>query len=361
MDFKMNSFEHVLPDEVGETRWFDRQNPFEQEVIKRQVKFKRTCWPGLSNGRDENYPDHLYCHILPAGCEYLSIYEPIAMDLFSYLSTANIKIHPGIRNLKSSQAACFNIMFPLKQDLRLAKLAFSSFLPNIESVDNIEFEYTGPAEITEWLGEPSKGMRGENRTSIDAAIFWTSREDRRNITLVEWKYTERNFGSCSMYSSREHRTACDKINLSSGENPAHICPLSTKRDGNSRRYWEHMKSSGISLEKLSVISGCPFRTPLYQIMRQCVLAAYLREKHMADFIEVLVVYFEGNSALLEVPPELKLIVPSESDNIISIWNHLLHDVPPVRYITVEQVMENIDTKNVLDHSWREYIKDRYKI
>lgn len=33
---------HVLPDdEGGDTRWFYRQNSFEQQVIRRQVAFKR--------------------------------------------------------------------------------------------------------------------------------------------------------------------------------------------------------------------------------------------------------------------------------------------------------------------------------
>ena len=357
----MSQFEHVLPGEEGETGWFYRQNPFEQEVIKRQVSFKRAHWPGLSDGRDANNPTHSYCHILPAGCEYLSIYKSIAIGLFSYLSKENIKIHSGIRNLKSSQAACFNILYPMKQNLILAKSAFNHYLPNVESIDNIEFEYTGPSDITEWLGEPTKGMRGQNRTSIDAAIFWTDKDNKRNISLVEWKYTERSFGSCSMYSSKQHRIACDQVNLSSGEDPALICPLSIEREGNSRRYWEHMKTSGISLDKLSLISGCPFRTPLYQIMRQCILAAYLRENHVADFVEVLLISFAGNTALLEIPPDLEPMVSSENDNIITLWNRILLKAFPVRQVTVEQIMKQLDSEGRYDQEWREYLEDRYGI
>lgn len=357
----MSQFDHVLLGEEGETEWFNRQNPFEQEVIKRQVAFKRARWPGLSDGRDVNNPAHSYCHILPAGCEYLSIYEPIAIDLFSYLSKADIKIHSGIRNLKSSQAACFNILFPMKQDTTLAKLAFSHCLPGIESIDNIEFEYTGPPGITEWLGEPTKGMRGQNRTSIDAAIFWKDQDGRSNISLVEWKYTERNFGSCSMYSSREHRIICDQISLSSGESPALLCPLSVEREGNSRRYWEHLKVSGIVLDKLSTISGCPFRTPFYQIMRQCVVAAYLRENNIADFVEVLLISFDGNTALLEVPSELEPMVTSETDNIITLWNRILWGVPRVRHIVIEEIMKQTNLHYAPYRKWYQYLRERYGI
>lgn len=357
----MDQFEHVLPGEQGETGWFDRQNPFEQETIKRQVAFKRARWPSLSDGRDVNNPAHSYSHILPAGCEYFSVYEPIALDLFSYLSKENIVIHSGIRNLKSSQAACFNILFPMKQDLNLAKSALGCFLANAESIVDIEFEYTGPPEITQWLGEPTKGKRGKNRTSIDAAVFWKDQGGRSNISLIEWKYTERNFGSCSMYSSKEHRIVCDQINLSSGKDPALLCPLSVEREGNSRRYWEHLKISGISLDRLKAISGCPFRTPLYQIMRQCELATYLRENHVADFVEVLLISFGGNTALLEITKELEPLVSSGKDNLVSLWNNVLLEVPPVRQITVEQIMEQVDLQGMHDPGWREYIKERYGV
>jgi hypothetical protein len=334
---------------------------FDKEATARQIAFKRNNWPGLADGRDVMRPDHTYPHILPSGCEYLSIYEPIALELFSYLSKEDIEIHSGIRNLKSSQAACFNILFPMKQDLNLAKSALGHFLPNVESVHNIEFEYTGPPEITEWLGEPTKGKRGQNRTSIDAAVFWTSKDGKNNISLIEWKYTERNFGACSVYSSAEQKIICDKVNISSGEDPALICPLSIERKGNSRRYWEHLETLGVFLDRMATIAGCPFRTPLYQIMRQCEIAAYLRSNHAADSVEVVVVSFGGNSALLEVPRELKSAASSSKDNIIDLWNGILSNVQPVRHITIEEIMQQIDINKTYDQSWRQYLTDRYGI
>ena len=357
----MDPFEHVLPGEQGETGWFFRQNKFEQDAVIRQVRHKRAHYPGLVNGRDIRFTRHTYPHILPAGCEYLSIYQPIALELFSYLSKEDIEIHSGIRNLKSSQAACFNILFPMRKDLYLAKSALGHFLPNVESIDDIEFEYTGPPEITQWLGEPTKGKRGRNRTSIDVAIFWRDQDGKSNISLIEWKYTERNFGMCSVYSSKEQKIICDQINLSSGEDPALSCPLSIEREGNSRRYWEHLKTSGILLDKMKTISGCPFRTPLYQIMRQCEVAAYLRKYHVADFTEVILISFGGNTALLEVPTEIEPLVSSGNDNIISLWNSVLLDVPPVRHVTVEHIMHQIDLQSMHDKRWREYLKDRYGI
>jgi len=357
----MDPFEHVLPGEQGETEWFSRQNQFEQDTIIQQVRYKRKHYPDLVNGRDTRFSQHSYPHIFPAGCEYLSIYQPVALELFSYLSKEDIEIHSGIRNLKSSQAACFNILFPMRKDLSLAKAALGHFLSNVETIDNIEFEYTGPPEITQWLGEPTKGKRGRNRTSIDAAIFWRDQYKNSNISLIEWKYTEKNFGTCSVYSSNKQRIICDKIDLSSGKDPNLSCPLSIKREGNSRRYWEHLRTSGILLDRLKAISGCPFRTPLYQIMRQCEVAAYLRKNRVADFAEVILISFGGNTELLEVPTELQPLVSSGNDNIISIWNSVLLDVPPVRHVTVEQIMRHVDLECICNEGWRKYLSDRYGI
>lgn len=357
----MDTTVHVLPNEQGDTDWYYRQNTFERDAINRQVKYKRAYYPGLADGRDIRLPSHTYPYILPAGCEYLSIYQPIAPELFSYLSKEDIEIHSGIRNLKSSQAACFNILFPMRKDLNFAKSALGQFLPDVQSIDDIEFEYTGPIETTQWLGEPARGKRGKNRTSIDVAVFWKDKWGKSNISLIEWKYTERNFGPCSVYSSKENKNICNQINLSSPENPSHLCPLSILRGGNPRRYWEHLKISGILIEKMKIISGCPFRTPIYQIMRQFEIAAYLRKTKLADFVEVISISFSGNTALLDVPIELEPLASSDDNNIISAWNSLLLDVPPLRHFTVEQIMQQIDLQNKHDPDWREYIKNRYGV
>ena len=164
---------HVLPgEEGGDTAWFHRQNSFEQQEIYRQVAFKRVRWPHLPDGAASKRPTHIYPHILPAGHERLAFYEPLADDILSYLRANDIAPHSELLNFKSSQAACLNFLFPLHQDLDLARAVLRLLLPGLREVTGIEFEYTGPDGATEWLGEPSGGKRGQNRTSIDAAIFW---------------------------------------------------------------------------------------------------------------------------------------------------------------------------------------------
>ena len=164
---------HVLPgEESGDTAWFQRQNPFEQREVLRQVAFKRCRWPDLPDGHSSKHPTYTYPHILPAGYEGMAFYGPLADDILFYLAANDIAPHSELLNLKSSQAACFNFLFPLRQDLDLARAVLRPLLPGLREVTAVEFEYTGPEGTIGWLGEPKRGKRGQNRISIEAALVW---------------------------------------------------------------------------------------------------------------------------------------------------------------------------------------------
>jgi len=352
---------HVLPgEEGGDTAWFYRQNGFEQQEIFRQVTFKRQRWPQLGDG---TYRGGTYPHILPTGHKRLVFYEPLADAILSYLAEEDIALHSAVLNLKSSQAACLNFLFPLRRDLDLAKATLRAFLPGLREVTGIEFEYTGPPGTTEWLGEPKRGKRGQNRTSIDAAVFWTGRSKRRCITLVEWKYTESNFGACSAShsASKDDKAKCRALDVARDVDPARSCLLTTGGDHRSRRYWEHVEASGISLSVFAGVQGCPFQGPLYQLMRQFLLAAYLRQTGEADKVEVVSIGFSRNTKLHVVPPQLRSLVDREKEDIVAAWNTVLKDVPPMRHWTVEQFMARVNKIEGIDLGWRNYLRERYDV
>lgn len=201
---------HTLPGEPnGDTSWFWRLNPFEQRETRRQVEFKRRHLPNLPDGHSTIHPEHRYPHILPKGHLAKAFYPPMRLAVLDYLNEHQIATHTEVLNLRSSQAACWNFLFPLHEDLDLATAVFGALLPDLECVTAIEFEFTGELGATTWLGEPRSGQRGQNRTSIDAAVFWSNRQGQPCATLIEWKYTERSFGSCSAFnkaSSQERIT-----------------------------------------------------------------------------------------------------------------------------------------------------------
>lgn len=360
----LSTIRHALPGKPGDdSKWFEELSPFEKEAVKNQVDFKSKYLTDLVDGRFSKNTDHIYPYILPAGCEFFVFYQPIAKQILNYLSDEDIELHSEARNLKSSQVACLNFLFPLHNDLNLATQVLKSVLPDLKSITSIDFEYTGPPEITEWLGEPKNGKRGKYRTSIDAAIFWLDYGGKRHATLAEWKYCEENFGKCSAYDSGKHNAEfkCDEINLLSDADPSKKCLLTRIDQKPPRRYWEHLIESGIATKAFLPVSGCPFKGPFYQLMRQCEVAAFLRKSGSVDFAEVMVISFKGNDAILEISRELTPLISSPKSDMFSIWNSGLNDVSPVRHVLIEQIMEYGDKINYFDTEWRTYIHDRYGI
>ena len=356
---------HVLPgEEGGDTAWFYRQNAFEQQEIFRQVAFKRRHWPQLADGVWSKRPTYTYPHILlPPGKERLAFYEPVADAILSYLSKGDIALHTEALNLKSSQVACLNFLFPLRQNPSLAKVALRDPLPGVREVTGIEFEYTGPRGATEWLGEPRRGKRGQNRTSIDAAVFWVGRHNRKHATLIEWKYTEHGFGSCSAFHSArgDEKARCESPDVAKDPATGRGCLLTTGGDRKSRRYWEHMAAAGISLSAFSGVHGCPFQGPFYQLMRQFLVAEYLRQSGKADHVDVALIGFARNTALHKIPPRLRPLLPAQGGGIIGAWNAVLESVPPMRHHTVEQLMERVNKSDGVDLGWRNYLRERYDV
>ena len=162
----------------GDTTWFTkRQNHFEKDVIIRQVSYKAMHWPDLPMLASHRGSRHHYPHILPPGNERLAYFDGFADEALAYMKAADIEVHSEALNLKSSQAACINFLFPLRISVRartpLAAGVLRDILPNVATVTGIEFEYTGQDETnrahqpcTAWMGEPASGKRGQNRTSL---------------------------------------------------------------------------------------------------------------------------------------------------------------------------------------------------
>jgi hypothetical protein len=354
---------HGLPErDNGETGWFNNQNQFEQQEILRQVDFKDRTWPGTPPGPFSKRPNYFYPHILPTDLGVF--YSEYATEIKDYFKNEDIEIHSEVLNLKSSQVACVNFLWPLKRDPKLAVDVLGTLLPDVKSVDRIEFEDTGelpdkPGEITRWLGEPPGGKRGQNRTSIDCSVYWRDSQQNSNITLIEWKYTERAFGNCSAYQSgsREEKSRCNTVLEAV---PDGICLLVGNGPRRNRKYWSLLEQAGIKLENLKGLGICPFSGPLYQLMRQFLIAAYLRMNDY-DNVNVVDIAFAGNTSLRSIPRELKPLVTSKEDTVIDIWNRFLEGVPALSHINVEDLMAQYDQSNKTDLKWRDYIKDRYGV
>ncbi len=358
---------HVLPKDPGaDTNWFYRMKTFQREETLRQAYYKREKWSALPDGVSSKRPTYHYPHILPEGHLDKNFYPPIYEPLRKYLKEEDIALHTESLNLKSSQVCCFNFLFPFRLGLGISPRLLSGALPGVRKVSNIEFEYAGPDRATEWLGEPPGGKRGQNRTSVDAAIWWQDEKGASGLTLIEWKYTEAEFGPCGGYNSPSNKQKEKCRNLSAESichQPQSNCYLATRRtDRTSRRYWENLAQAGISLTCLDNNLGCPFRGPFYQLFRLYLLRAYCqRTLTDVDRVDVAVIGFQKNIHLRRMPskpPHLRQL----DDNVIEAWNRLLtSDAPPLRWTTVEEMMTGPGNAGPDEREWRKYIRERYGV
>lgn len=350
---------HVLPEDldggaVGDTAWFGRYSPFIQAETRRQVEYRRRTWPDLPVGEHSKRAGSFYPHLLPADRWKLNLFEPIRERVVPYLDENDIALHSEAANLRSSQVCCFNFLFPLRLDLEAAAVVLAPVLRGVAAVDSIEFEDAGEEGATEWLGEPTGGRRGANRTSIDAAVRWRDLDGQRRLTLVEWKYTEEKYGTCGGFASKGNLTPERCTSFDPRRDPSSQCYLAAGGRHGKRRYWEHLRPD--VLGRLSGTKGCPFQGPLYQLLRQELLAEHFRSTGRYDEVDVVVLHFGGNAALAEVPVHLRPL----GSSVGAIWSTAVG--VGFREVAVERVMEAIDAAPVERlTTWRRYTAERYGV
>jgi len=352
---------HRLPQDavaLGDAAWFCRLNEFEQRETRRQAQFKRAHWPKLPDGHWAGRRGYTYPHILPDDQSHLNLYAGTRGGVLSYLEDKKIAAHREFANLRSSQVCCLNFLFPLRTDTRAAVAALRSLLPGAVRVDEIEFEYTGPDDdgATAWLGESSAGKRGQNRTSVDAAVWWTDTEGHSRLTLIEWKYTETRFGTCGGLASEGNKRKDRCRQRADGTDPAWECYLAGgDSDRTKREYWKRLGVAGLNLAPYEN-NLCPFAGPFYQLMRLHLLAAYCAQQGEAAKVDVAAVHFAGNS-FLEVPPrELRHL----GATVTEAWKRLLTRPDDFRVCHAESLADGIRTSGAFP-DLADYLGERYGV
>ena len=178
----------------------------------------------------------------------LNLWEGIRADAIEYFKRNSITwdkstdIPTG--HLLSSQVACVNHLYWLRQRPDMATAVLRSIDPQITSacrIDSgfVEFEKVGQ----EPLGEESALTRGAYTTSIDAMMVGETLYGKRILYLIEWKYTESYTGE----SRAEGESGKTRIDAYKKLLSAPQCPIT------------HAPSEDLYYE------------PFYQLMRQTLL------------------------------------------------------------------------------------------
>ena len=295
-------------------------------------------------------PDGLYRgtprpFCLPVQCAEENLFPEIRASAPAYFAAHGIKWHDGhdgkpSNHLCSSQVCGVNFLFPfVKQPQELAAL-LRPICPEIramciiEDEQHVAFEWIGAKD---YLGENPRGgkrTRGANFTSADAAVMFEREDGKKQLVLIEWKYTE-SYGEITLETSK------------SGTNRPAI-------------YQHLFDATDCPLDKSKLPSfGALFFEPFYQFMRQQFLAHEMEKQHElgADIVSVLHIAPTKNTAFQKVTsPDLREI----GSTAIDVWKALVLD--PTKFISIntEKLFgPAVSSPMPIMRSWSDYITTRY--
>ncbi len=312
----------------------------------KQVYFKATSPYFLDPARcDGLYRRKPRTFCLPLEFSEQNLFPEIRETALSHFEKHHIQWHDGqngkpSNHLCSSQVCCVNFLFPFADKPGALEKVLRPIFPDLENVlpiesgQHVSFEWIGKEN---YLGEVSRGAqrrRGANCTSADAIVMFERKDRKRQVVLIEWKYTEA-YGGNSLNTGK------------SGKKRAEI-------------YGRLFERADCPLDKALLSDfGDLFYEPFYQLMRQQFLAHEMEKAHEmeADIVSVLHIAPAHNADFRKVTsPELKKL----GESATAIWKKLVKAEGEFISVSTEQLFGNLSAGQLPEmKSWLEYIDTRY--
>lgn len=321
-------------------------NPYQHKQSNKQAKLLELHPQWFNNDKGGGvFRGNSYPFILTNPIN--NLFEGFRDDALFYMKENHIKWHTQWGNMKSSQVACFNHLFGIRncQKLILEMLntaqnitTFQRVLPIPYEADEtyIAFEVVSKGD---WLGEGIP-TRGSNCTSIDAFILAEDFEAKRWLIPIEWKYTE--------------AYACEDKSIE-GKGQERFGG-SYKGKTRLNRY-SHLIEQSKFLHSVQEYEGSIYyQEPFYQLMRQTLWAEQIMNKSICE---------EELSAQrmmhIHIVPEenIFLILPSQyrKESISAHWQKQLKHPELYICISPKRFMYSILSK--LNGNLGEYLQCRY--
>ncbi len=213
---------------------------------------------------------------LPADHAALNLLSDVREQALALFAELEIPWHAGIgtgpsNHLLSSQVQCVNALTSMVTDPERIRRAFAAIdvgeVLQVEPGRFLTFEYIGPKD---YLNEAPAGVRvrGAHCTSVDAAFLHRAPDGATELVLIEWKYTE-------SYRLRTPDPVRDAVRR------GRYLALVQDPEG-------PVRSDLLAFEHLL--------DPLYQLVRQQLLAHELEKDGVADRVRVVHVLPPANEA-----------------------------------------------------------------
>lgn len=313
----------------------------------RQTKFKAIS-PYFSEAArsDGVYKGKPRSFCLPLDCAEENLFPDIRQTSPAYFAAQGIKWHDGqngkpSNHLCDSQVCCVNFLFPSADKPRALAEVLRPIFPDLREVLPVEdeqcvaFEWIGQENyLGEKIPRSGKRTRGANFTSADAAVLFERNDGKRQMVLIEWKYTE----SYRSVSLKVARSGTDRTEIYKPLYLRDDCPLK---------------------KGLLPCFDSLFYEPFYQLMRQQLLAHEMEKAHElgADIVSVLHIAPARNTDFHRITsPELEKLGETATD----VWTKLVRLEGRFISVSTERLFGNLSTEQVPEmQTWIEYIGKRY--
>ena len=275
-----------------------------------------------------------YCHILPDESWEENLWSQKREHILNYAKHRYINWHLGKAHLNSSQILCFNLFFPFMYNTKPLEPYFREHVTGFNKFSGImDFEYTDPLNL---LNEPKQ-------TNVDLAMEWLDDDCNLNLFLFEFKYTEDSFGTCSKYNKEKCR------DLDTYNHPKK-CYLAN----NKIKYWDELTQNGqIKIELIVGKGACPFRSGLYQLMRNQLLAHMLEKTGRYKKVIFGVIYPKQNKALERGVGSIRTVNGQKVA-----WCNLINNLDRFLVILLDDLLTSVYAYSN-DNLWKEFIKEKH--
>lgn len=281
----------------------------------RNIAWKQTT----STLPDEARHDDKAPYYLPRRFAKNNLLPEVRETALSLFKDVGIPWHQGTdggptRHLRSSQVQCANALGQMVTDPARIVAAFGSALDIAEVRDfgdidpseqgrYLTFEFNGAKD---YLNE-SRRLRGAQTTSVDAAFAYRTTDGRNALALVEWKYTE-------TYPAADRKAEA-------------------KLKERTRRYGDLLDADKSPIDLEGVELADLFHEPIYQLVRQQLLAARIEEDPdaAAELVRVVHLLSPRNEAYQRsyIAPGLR----SRGPDVGTVWQSLLRS--PDRFVKLD--------------------------
>lgn len=272
-----------------------------------------------------------------------NLYPPIRQAAMAFFANHNVGWHQGqdgkpSNHLCSSQVACINFLFPFADKPEELANLLRPIFPQLDHMIPVE---DGLYVSFEWIGEDNylgeraskngNRTRGANFTSTDAIVMFEDRHNKRQVVLIEWKYTESYGGNYLGFST----SGTDR-----------------------RKIYQHLFDDVACIVDMDLLPSMDvlFYEPFYQFMRQQFLAAKMETAHElgADVVSLLHISPDAN---YDFRRNTSPLLSGLGSTPTEIWKRLVK--PEGRFISVhtEDLFRGFTTVEML--GWKAYMQDRY--